>query len=97
MSEEEEAKLQVPEWKLARNGIELMINNKTEEAETFFKQHLDSLQIHAGYSCTLFMVTKTPFLELSLQQIVLILVYLLLLHCLAENFITNKLTKIKLC
>lgn len=52
----EEAKLKVPEWKLARNGIELLINNKTNEAEELFKQHLDSLQIYAAYSCTLFMV-----------------------------------------
>lgn len=86
MNEEEETKLEVPEWKLARNGIELMINNKIEEAETFFKQHLNSLQIHAGYSCTLFMVMEKLFLELSLQQIALIFVYLLLWNCLAENF-----------
>lgn len=59
----EETKLKVPEWKLARNVIELLINNKINEAEALFKQHPDSLQIFAGYCCTLFMVKKKKTLS----------------------------------
>lgn len=57
----EETNSIVPEWKLARDGIELLINNKINEAETHFKQYPDSLQILAAYCCTQFMVKKFFF------------------------------------
>lgn len=53
----EKGKSKVPEWKLARHGIEMLINNKTNEAHALFKQYPDSLQMYAGYSCMLFMVS----------------------------------------
>lgn len=56
---------EVPKWKLARHGINLLINNKQEEAEALFKQYPDSLQMYAGYAFAVFIVsinhvTKEP-------------------------------------
>lgn len=48
---------EVPKWKLAKHGINLLINNKQEEAETLFKQYPDSLQMYAGYAFAVFIVS----------------------------------------
>ena len=43
--------------KLAQEGIQLMLNNKFDEAEQMFKNHTDeSLHMAAGYSYLTFMV-----------------------------------------
>lgn len=48
---------QMPMWKLARHGINLLINNKSEEAETLFKRYPDNLQMFAGYAFVVFIVS----------------------------------------
>ncbi|KAK4874861.1 hypothetical protein RN001_014221 [Aquatica leii] len=45
----------VPKWKLARQGIQLLINNKTNAAEALFKTKPECIQLYAGYSFTVFM------------------------------------------
>lgn len=47
----------IPHWKLAKHGINLLINNKQDEAEALFKQYPDSLQMYAGYAFAVFMVS----------------------------------------
>ena len=44
------------DWSIARKGISLLLNNKTEEAEILFTQHPRSFHIQAGRSFVLFMV-----------------------------------------
>jgi hypothetical protein len=44
------------DWFIARKGISLLLNNKTEEAEALFSQHPCSFHIKAGRSFLLFMV-----------------------------------------
>ncbi|KAF5280249.1 hypothetical protein FQA39_LY18072 [Lamprigera yunnana] len=46
---------ETPNWKLARKGIQLLINNKTNAAEALFKTTPESIQLYAGYSFTVFM------------------------------------------
>lgn len=50
-----------PKWKLARRGIQLLLNNKSNEAATLFKQHPDSIQMCAGHAFTVFMVSHQRF------------------------------------
>lgn len=47
---------QVPDWVLAKRGIQLLINNKAKEAEELFCSHPDSLVMFSGYSFATFMV-----------------------------------------
>lgn len=56
-SEEQEQKKK-ERWKLARDGIDLMINNKNKEAERLFLDNLDNLQMYSGYSVVVFMVSQ---------------------------------------
>jgi hypothetical protein len=44
------------DWKIARTGISLLLNNKTEEAETLFTEHPHSFHVKAGRCFVLFMV-----------------------------------------
>lgn len=45
-----------PQWRLARKGINLLLNNKAKEAEELFLKYPDSIQMYAGYSFAVFMV-----------------------------------------
>jgi len=44
------------DWKIARTGISLLLNNKTEEAEALFTEHPHSFHVKAGRCFVLFMV-----------------------------------------
>lgn len=44
------------DWNIARIGISLLLNNKTEEAEALFTDHPHSFHIKAGRCFVLFMV-----------------------------------------
>lgn len=44
------------DWKVARTGISLLLNNKTEEAEALFTEHPHSFHVKAGRCFVLFMV-----------------------------------------
>jgi len=46
----------VKDWKIARTGISLLLNNKTEEAEALFTEHPHSFHVKAGRCFVLFMV-----------------------------------------
>lgn len=50
-------KNKVPEWILAKQGINLIINNNSIEAKELFLQYPDSLVMFAGYSFAVFMVS----------------------------------------
>lgn len=45
----------IPNWKLAREGIQLLINNKASDAEALFKEYPDSIHLYAGYSFAIFL------------------------------------------
>lgn len=53
---EQTSEEQIPRWKLARQGVQLLINNKADEAQTLFKKYPNDLQMYAGYSFAVFMV-----------------------------------------
>lgn len=44
------------DWKVARTGISLLLNNKTEEAEALFTEYPHSFHVKAGRCFVLFMV-----------------------------------------
>lgn len=44
------------DWHLAKKGIQLLLNNKLEEAEILFKERKDNVQMAAGYCFVTFMV-----------------------------------------
>lgn len=44
------------DWNIARTGISLLLNNKTEEAEALFTEHPHSFHVKAGRCFVLFMV-----------------------------------------
>lgn len=50
------AKSATKEWNIARTGISLLLNNKTEEAEALFTDHPHSFHVKAGRCFVLFMV-----------------------------------------
>ena len=50
------------EWNIARMGISLLLNNKTEEAEALFTGHPHSFHMKAGRCFVLFMVRKTTLI-----------------------------------
>ncbi|KAF2893225.1 hypothetical protein ILUMI_12944 [Ignelater luminosus] len=52
---------QIPRWKLARRGVQLLINNKADEAQTLFKKYPNDLQMYAGYSFAVFMDALMTF------------------------------------
>jgi hypothetical protein len=53
------------EWHLAREGIQLLLNNKISEAEQLFGERKDNVQMAAGYCFVTFMVSR--MLAYSLQ------------------------------
>ncbi|XP_014213926.1 tetratricopeptide repeat protein 39C-like [Copidosoma floridanum] len=61
------------DWSVARKGISLLLNNKTEEAETLFTQHPRSFHIKAGQGFVLFMNALMTFEDDKLQQAVQLL------------------------
>lgn len=48
----------VPEWVQAREGINLIVNDKVLEAKNLFSQHPDSVVMFAGYAFALMMVSR---------------------------------------
>lgn len=44
------------DWNVARTGISLLLNNKTEEAEALFTEHPHSFHVKAGRCFVFFMV-----------------------------------------
>ncbi|XP_074035957.1 tetratricopeptide repeat protein 39C isoform X1 [Leptinotarsa decemlineata] len=59
---------QVPEWILAREGIKLIINNKSEEAEKIFLQHPENIVMFSGHSFGLMMDALMSFEEAKLSK-----------------------------
>lgn len=49
---------EMKEWNIARMGISLLLNNKTEEAEALFTKHPHSFHIKAGRCFVLFIVCE---------------------------------------
>jgi hypothetical protein len=49
------------DWNLAREGIQLLLNNKITEAEQLFGERKDNVQMAAGYCFVTFMVSRVPF------------------------------------
>ncbi|KAL6262169.1 tetratricopeptide repeat protein 39C-like [Pogonomyrmex barbatus] len=60
-------------WKVARTGISLLLNNKTEEAEALFTEHPHSFHVKAGRCFVLFMNALMTFEEDKFQQATLLL------------------------
>ncbi|XP_028047607.2 tetratricopeptide repeat protein 39C [Monomorium pharaonis] len=61
------------DWKVARTGISLLLNNKTEEAEALFAEHPHSFHVKAGRCFVLFMNALMTFEEDKFQQATLLL------------------------
>lgn len=67
------AKDAMKDWKIARTGISLLLNNKTEEAEALFTEHPHSFHVKAGRCFVLFMNALMTFEEDKFQQATLLL------------------------
>ncbi|XP_015189345.1 PREDICTED: tetratricopeptide repeat protein 39C-like isoform X2 [Polistes dominula] len=63
----------ISEWSVARTGISLLLNNKTEEAEALFTGHPHSFHVKAGRCFVLFMNALMSFEDDKLQQAMLLL------------------------
>ncbi|XP_011878324.1 PREDICTED: tetratricopeptide repeat protein 39C-like isoform X2 [Vollenhovia emeryi] len=61
------------DWKVARTGISLLLNNRTEEAEALFTEHPHSFHVKAGRCFVLFMNALMTFEEDKFQQATLLL------------------------
>ncbi|XP_025986523.1 tetratricopeptide repeat protein 39C [Solenopsis invicta] len=61
------------DWKIARTGISLLLNNKTEEAEALFTEHPHSFHVKAGRCFVLFMNALMTFEDDKFQQATLLL------------------------
>ena len=46
------------DWLLAREGIQLLLNNKITEAEQLFGERKENVQMAAGYCFVTFMVRQ---------------------------------------
>jgi hypothetical protein len=46
------------DWQLAREGIQLLLNNNISEAEKLFRERKDNVQMAAGYCFVTFMVSR---------------------------------------
>ncbi|PBC25545.1 Tetratricopeptide repeat9C [Apis cerana cerana] len=64
---------EMKEWNIARMGISLLLNNKTEEAESLFIKHPHSFHIKAGRCFVLFMNALMTFENDKLQQAISLL------------------------
>ncbi|XP_030754327.1 tetratricopeptide repeat protein 39C-like isoform X2 [Sitophilus oryzae] len=62
-----------PDWLLAKEGINLIINNNHAEAEALFLQYPNSLVMFAGYSFAVFMDALMSFEEEKLTKAILVL------------------------
>ena len=49
------------DWQLAREGIQLLLNNNISEAEKLFREKKDNVQMAAGYCFVTFMVSRIAF------------------------------------
>ncbi|BET01636.1 IHypothetical protein2 [Nesidiocoris tenuis] len=56
------------DWKVARRGIQLVLNNKYEEAQELFADRGDSIPLSAGYSYTVFMNAVMSMSEDDLEE-----------------------------
>ncbi|KZC07275.1 Tetratricopeptide repeat protein 39C, partial [Dufourea novaeangliae] len=56
------------EWQIAREGISLHLNNKTEEAEALFSKYPNSFHVKAGRCFVLFMNALMTFEDDNLEQ-----------------------------
>ncbi|KAL0278367.1 UNVERIFIED_CONTAM: hypothetical protein PYX00_000203 [Menopon gallinae] len=56
------------DWRLAREGIKLLLNNKFEEAEELFTEKKDNIQMGAGYCFLTFMNALMTFEEDKLEE-----------------------------
>ncbi|XP_067006614.2 tetratricopeptide repeat protein 39C [Anabrus simplex] len=56
------------DWHLAREGIQLLLNNKIVEAEQLFGERKDNVQMAAGYCFVTFMNALMTFEEEKLQE-----------------------------
>ncbi|XP_032672032.1 tetratricopeptide repeat protein 39C-like [Odontomachus brunneus] len=61
------------DWNIARTGISLLLNNKTEEAEALFTGHPHSFHVKAGSCFVLFMNALMTYEHDKLQQAMLLL------------------------
>ncbi|KAG7209648.1 hypothetical protein KM043_011294 [Ampulex compressa] len=61
------------DWSIARLGISLLLNNKTEEAEALFIGHPHSFHIKAGRCFVLFMNALMTFEDDNLLQAIMLL------------------------
>lgn len=61
------------EWSIARLGISLLLNNKTEEAEALFTGYPHSFHIKAGRCFVLFMNALMTFEDDKLEQAIVLL------------------------
>ncbi|XP_043790093.1 tetratricopeptide repeat protein 39C-like [Apis laboriosa] len=64
---------EMKEWNIARMGISLLLNNKTEEAEALFIKHPHSFHIKAGRCFVLFINALMTFENDKLHQAILLL------------------------
>lgn len=55
-------------WNLAREGIQLLLNNRITEAEQLFGERKDNVQMAAGYCFVTFMNALMTFEEEKLQE-----------------------------
>ncbi|XP_076270609.1 tetratricopeptide repeat protein 39C-like isoform X2 [Rhynchophorus ferrugineus] len=62
-----------PEWVMAREGINLIINNNHTDAEHLFLRYPDSLVMYAGYSFAVFMDALMSFEEEKLAKAISVL------------------------
>ncbi|KAJ4443041.1 tetratricopeptide repeat protein 39C-like [Periplaneta americana] len=56
------------DWHLAREGIQLLLNNKITEAEQLFGERKDNVQMAAGYCFVTFMNALMTFEDEKLQE-----------------------------
>jgi hypothetical protein len=49
------------DWCLAKKGIQLLLNNKIDEAETLFRSRKENVQMAAGHCYITFMVINYNF------------------------------------
>ncbi|XP_065341993.1 tetratricopeptide repeat protein 39C-like isoform X1 [Cloeon dipterum] len=61
------------DWHLAKQGIQLLLNNKIDEAETLFRDRKENVQMAAGYCYITFMNAVMTFEEEKLQEAVQVL------------------------
>lgn len=56
---------EIPQWKLAKQGLQLILNNKFSEGEAVLKNDPNSIHLFAGYTFAVFMVRKLNFCILN--------------------------------